>query len=247
LTPKTPDLFHRNGKEAEQRKGLPMNRTHFTSRRLCLSRLLGLGALTGLVANSGGCTFLSQVVMTMQDRRTDAKFNGLAGKKVAVVCLDAHTLREPGGDADALARAIYKELAANVKDIKLISEAKVADWVDNQRDDVVDFRDVAKGVKADMVIGVDLKSLGIYEPGGTTLRGRATVEAKVYDMSKPQEPVHIIEESQVTFPEHGQIHVTENAVNFRKVFIQQIAHRLAKEFYAFDKTLDFNSDAKFIE
>ena len=224
-----------------------MSQTLFTSRRLCLSRLLGLGALTGLVANSGGCTFLSQVVMTMQDRRVDAKFNGLEGKKVAIVCLDTHSLREPGGDAEALARALGKELAANVKDMKLISEGKVADWMDNQRDDVVDFRDVAKGVKADMVVGIDLKPISIYEPGGTTLRGRATVEAKVYDMSKPHEPVHTIEETQITFPEHGQIHVTESAVNFRKLFVQQIAHRLAKDFYAFDKTLDFNSDAKFID
>ncbi len=224
-----------------------MSRTLFSSRRLCLSRLLGLGALTGLVANSGGCTFLSQLVMTMQDRRIDAKFNGLEGKKVAVVCLDAHTLRQPGGEADAMARALAKELAANVKDIKLISESKVADWMDNQRDDVVDFRDVAKGVKADMVVGIDLKAFRIHEPGGTTLRGRATVEAKVYDLSKPHDPVHTIEETQITFPEHGQVHVTESAVNFRKVFIQQIAHSLAKEFYAFDKTLDFNSDAKFID
>ena len=224
-----------------------MSRTNFSSRRVCLSRLLGLGAMTGLAAGSGGCTFLSQLVMTLEDRRIEAKFNGLERKTVAVVCLEATMLREPGGDAAALARALGKELAANVKDMKLIKEGKVANWMDNQRDDVVDFRDVAKGLKADMIVGVDLRALSIDESGGTTMRGRATVEAKVYDMSRPHEPVHTIEETQITFPEHGQVHVTESAVNFRKVFIEQIAHRLAKEFYAFDKTLDFNSDAKFIE
>ena len=223
-----------------------MSRTLLSSRRDCL-RLLGLGAMTGLAAGSGGCTLLSQVVMTLQDRRVEANFNGLEGKKVAVVCLAPNTLHEPGGDSEALARSLGKELAANVKEMKLISERNVADWMDNQRDDVVDFRDVAKGVKADMIVGVDLKSISIYEPGGTTLRGRTTVEAKVYDMSKPHEPVHTIEETQISFPEHGQIHVTESAVNFRKVFIQQIAHRLAKDFYAYDKTLDFNSDAKYID
>jgi hypothetical protein len=211
-----------------------------------LSRMLGLGALTGVVAKSGGCTFLSQLVLTLEDRRVEANFKGLEGKKVAVVCLDAHTLRQPGGDADALARALSKELAANVKDIKLVSEGKIADWMDNQRDDVVDFRDVGKGVKADMVIGVDLKSCGIYEPGGTTLRGRANVEGKVYDMSKPHEPAYVIEEEQFTFPEHHEVHVTESAENFRKLFIQQMAHRLAKEFYSYDKMLDFNPDPKFI-
>ena len=78
------------------------------------------------------------------------------------------------------------------------------------------------------------------------MRGRANVEAKVYDMSKPHEPVHTIEETQITFPEHSELHVTENAVNFRKVFIHQIAHRLAKDFYAYDKMEDFNSDPKTI-
>lgn len=222
-----------------------MSRT-LLSRRVCLSRMLGLGALTGIVANSGGCTFLSQLVLTLEDRKINANFKGLEGKTVAVVCLDAHTLRQPGGEADALARALGKELAANVPNIKLISEAKVADWMDNQRDDVVDFRDVGKGVKADMVVGIDLKSFRIYEPGGTTLRGRSTVEVKVYDLSKPHEPVHTIEEEQITFPEHVEVHVTESADNFRKLFIQQMAHRLAKEFYAYDKMLDFNSDPKFI-
>lgn len=217
-----------------------------TSRRKCLTQMLGLGALTGLVANSGGCTFLSQVVMTMQDRRIDAKFNGLEGKLVAVVCLEATQLRQPGGDAEALARALGKELRDNVKDMKLISEGKVAEWMDNQSDDVVDFRDVAKGVKAEMVVGVDLRGISIDEKGGTSMIGRATVEAKVYDMAKSQEPVHIIEETSVTFPEHGQIHITEDALNFRKIFIQQVAHRLAKDFYAYDKTLDFNNDAKYI-
>lgn len=213
---------------------------------LNFSRPFCLAVALVLLAHSTGCTFLSQVVMTMQDRRTEAKFSGLEGKKVAVVCLDAHTLRTPGGEAEAMARALGKELAANVKDLQLISEAKVADWMDNQRDDVVDFRDVAKGVKADMVVGIDLKSFRIHEPGGTLLKGRTTVEAKVYDMAKPHEPVYVIEETQIAFPEHGQVHVTESESNFRILFIQQIAHQLAKHFYAYDKTLDFNSDAKFI-
>lgn len=217
-----------------------------TSRRKCLAQMLGLGALGGLVAHSSGCTFLSQVVMTLQDRRIEAKFNGLEGKKVAVVCLEATRLREPGGYAEALARALGKELAENVKDMKLISEGKVAEWIDNYPDDVVDFREVAKGLKAEMVVGVDLQSISIDEKGGTSMIGRATVEAKVYDMAKSQEPVHTIEETAVTFPEHGQIHITEDAVNFRKIFIQQVAHRLAKDFYAYDKTLDFNNDAKYI-
>lgn len=215
------------------------------SRTPSLARTLALAALPLLLATSTGCTFLSQVVMTLQDRRMPADFAGLEGKKVAVVCLEPQLLRTPGGDAEALARAVGKELAANVKDVQIISEAKIADWMD-QKDDVIDFRDVAKGVKADMVVGIDLKSFSIHEPGGTLLKGRTTVEAKVYDMSKPQIPVYTIEETQIAFPESGARHVTENEANFRVLFVQQIAHKLAKKFYAYDKTLDFNSDAKFI-
>ena len=215
------------------------------SRTLSLTRIVALAAVALILTGSTGCTFLSQVIMTLEDRRVPADFAGLEGKKVAVVCLDAHTLRSTGGEADALARAVGKELAANVKDVQIISEAKIADWMD-QKDEVIDFRDVAKGVKADMVIGIDLKSFSIHEPGGTLLKGRTTVEAKVYDMTKPQAPVYTIEETPIAFPESGARHVTENEASFRLLFIQQIAHRLAKNFYAYDKTVDFNSDAKFI-
>lgn len=217
-----------------------MSRTH------SIARAVVLMGFPLFLATSAGCTLLSQVVMTLQDRRVPAKFEGLEGKKVAVVCLDAHTLRVPGGEAEALARALGRELVANVKDMQLVSESKIADWMDNQNDDVVDFRDVAKGVKADMVVGIDLKSFSIHEPGGTLLKGRTTVEAKVYDMARPHEAAYVIQETQIAFPEHGLRHVTENEANFRILFIQQIGHRLAKDFYAYDKMEDFNSDAKFI-
>ena len=86
------------------------------------------------------------------------------------------------------ARNVQQDLGAQNVQIEIVaygpglsmlrSESKVADWMDNQRDDVVDFRDVAKGVKADIIIGIDLKAFNIHEPGGTLLKGRTTIEAK---------------------------------------------------------------------
>ena len=81
-------------------------------RTLAFARQVALVAIPLLLVTSSGCTFLSQVVMTLQDRRIPPLFDGLAGKKVAIVCLDAHNLRVPNGDAEALATRLHGEVEA---------------------------------------------------------------------------------------------------------------------------------------
>ena len=59
------------------------------------------------------------------------------------------------------------------------ADAEVADWLDSHGDDLTDYRDVGRGVKADMVVGIDLLSFNLHE-GQTLLKGRAKVGVKVY-------------------------------------------------------------------
>lgn len=210
-----------------------------------LSRRALLAVVPLLVVGNSGCTFLSQVVLTMQDRNVPAKFKGLEGKKVAVVCLDADSLGAPNGEAEMLAQAVSKTLAFKVKDIQMISQSKVSDWIDNQPQGVVDYREIGRGVKAEMVVAIDMKGFSIHE-GATLLKGRTNLAVKVFDLSKPDEPVYESPETPMAFPENGARHVTENEANFRTLFIHTIAQRVCRDFYAYDKMDDFNSDAKFI-
>ena len=211
-----------------------------------LLNLYGIPLVLACLTAASGCGLMAQVMRTMQGSEEPAKFDGLKGKRVAVVCFDANTLKGPGSEAEAIAKAVSTTLGFKVKDIKLVRQAEIADWIDNQTEDVIDFREVGQGVKADFVIGIDLRSYSIHE-GATLLKGRSTCDVKVYDMSKSGGTLaHSNLDLQVNYPESGARHVTENEANFRTLFTQTVASKIARDFFPYDRMDDYGKDAKFI-
>jgi hypothetical protein len=173
-----------------------------------------------------------------------AEFEGLKGKRVAVICLDANSLSGPGGEADSVSKAVAMLLSKNVPDIHVVRQNEVADWLDSHGDDLTDYRDVGRGVKADMVVGIDLLAFNLHE-GQTLLKGRAKVGVKVYDMKKKSgELVYESAPKEIAWPENGARHVTENEANFRTVFIGMLAERIARDFYAVELATNFGTDAR---
>jgi hypothetical protein len=102
---------------------------------------------------------------------------------------------------------------------------------------------VGRGVKADMVVGIDLLAFSLHE-GQTLLKGRAKVGVKVYDMTKGGELVYESAPKEIAWPETGARHVTENEANFRTVFIHTLAERIARDFYEVELGHDFGTDAR---
>jgi hypothetical protein len=196
------------------------------------------------LVTSTGCGLAAQMAYWVYGNNIPAKFDGLKEKRVAVVCLDANSLKGPGSEADAIAKAVSTTLGYNVSDIQLVRQNEIADWIDNQEQEVTDYRDIGRGVKADMVVGIDLESFSIHE-GQTLLKGRARVRTKVYDMTRGGEVAYESATSEITWPETGARHVTENEANFRTVFIHTLAHKVARDFYAYDKVEDYGMDAAF--
>jgi hypothetical protein len=192
-----------------------------------------------------GCSAISTVGYWLYGNTNPAKFDGLEGKRVAVVCLDADSLKGPGGEADRVARAVATTLGYNVADIKLVRPNEIADWLDNNNQDIIDYKDIGRGVKAEMVVGIDLESFTIHE-GQTLLKGRASVATRVYDMQRGGEVVYESPSHEIAWPENGARHVTENEANFRTTFIHTLSHRIARDFYAYDKVEDFGADAAFL-
>lgn len=174
-----------------------------------------------------------------------AEFDGLKNKRTAVVCLDANSLSGPGGEAETVAKAVAITLGRNVPDIKMVRQNEVADWLDSHGDDLTDYRDVGRGVKADMVVGIDLLAFNLHE-GQTLLKGRAKVGVKVYDMKKGGELVYEAAPKEIAWPENGARHVTENEANFRTIFIGVLAERIARDFYPIELGNNFGSDARFL-
>jgi hypothetical protein len=199
-----------------------------------------------IAALAGGCRPLVQAIGAFEGHEVvPARFNGLEGKRVAVVCIDVNSLYGPGDEADLLARGVSTQLSQNVKNIKMVKQSEIHDWIDQQDQALVDFRNVGRGVKADMVIGVDLNSISTRDVG-TLLKGRGNISVKVFDMSRPEEPVYEKPPTVIEFPEHGARHVTESEANFRMMFLRILAEKIAKDFYSYDRTLDFGRDATYI-
>jgi hypothetical protein len=161
---------------------------------------------------------------------------------VAVVCLDANSLGGPGGEADALAKVVTITLANYVKDIDVVRQQEIANWMDSQSQDLTDYRDIGRGVKADMVVGIDLISFSLHE-GQTLLKGRARVRVKVYDMTKGGEVVYESPAKEISWPENGARHVTENESNFRTIFLHTLAQKVSRDFYDYEMLEDFGMDA----
>jgi hypothetical protein len=209
------------------------------SRRLAFLAVAALG-----LAVLPGCGPIATIAWLIHGpEMVPAQFEGLQGKRVAVVCLDGNSLSGPGGEADAVAKAVAMTLGKHVPDVKIVRQNEVADWLDTHGDDVTDYRDVGRGVKADMVVGIDLLAFNLHE-GQTLLKGRAKVGVKVYDMTKGGELVYESAPKEISWPENGARHVTENEANFRTVFIYTLAERIARDFYEVELGTDFGSDAR---
>jgi hypothetical protein len=212
---------------------------HFRARR---AALLGLAIVAAALLP--GCGPIATIAWLIHGpEMVPAQFDGLKGKRVAVVCLDGNSLSGPGGEADAVAKAVAMTLGKHVPDIKVVRQSEVADWLDTHGDEVTDYRDVGRGVKADMVVGIDLLAFNLHE-GQTLLKGRAKVGVKVYDMTKSGELVYQAAPREIAWPENGARHVTENEANFRTNFIYTLAERIARDFYEVELGMDFGSDAR---
>jgi len=204
------------------------------------SWLLLVIAVAGLVAP--GCGVLANVAYWVKGNALPPKFPGLKDKRVAVVCLDSHSLGGPGGEADAIARMVNIALAQNVPKITMVRQSEIADWIDNQSQEVTEYTDIGRGVKADMVVGIDLISFNIHE-GQTLLRGKANVRVRVYDMSKGGDVVHDEPAREIAWPENGARHVTENEANFKTYYIHMLANKIAHDFYAYEASEEVSLDA----
>ena len=192
-----------------------------------------------------GCGALATVAYFFRGHKNPAKFEGLKEKRVAVVCLDADSLKGPGGEADRIARTVATLIGYNVDDVTVVRQSEVADWFDNHDQDVSDYVEIGRGVKADMVVGIDLESFTIHE-GQTLLKGRASVATRVYDITRGGEVVYESPSREIAWPENGARHVTENEANFRTVFIHTLSQRIARDFFAYDKVDDYGGDAAFL-
>jgi hypothetical protein len=177
----------------------------------------------------------------LRGNNVDADYDGLKGKKVAVVCrpLVGLTYRD-SGVAKQIGQQVCVLLKKNVSKIQIVDPEKIAEWVDEHSWE--EYLDVGKALKADFVVGVDLEHFSIYE-GQTVYQGKSKVAIKVYDCktgklafekSMPKlvyPPNHVISTSDVEESE------------FRQEYVGILAEHVARYFYPHDANADLGMDS----
>jgi hypothetical protein len=221
-----------------------MNRWPLSTVRLVI--VLVAASITISQTGCGVVGLMAQVSYWIYGDKIAPQTHCLEKKRVAVVCLDPGSLKGPGNEAAALAKAISNALAYNVEGIDVVRQQEINDWIDTHDDDLTDFRDVGRGVKAEMVVGVDLESFTLHE-GQTLLKGRANVAVKVFDMTQNGKVVYETPSREIAFPKNGARHVTESEANFRTIFLHTLAQKVARDFYAYDRLEDYGGDSALLE
>jgi hypothetical protein len=213
-------------------------------RRTALSyRLLVFVGLMIILVGLGGCTQgLFTLAYFIKGLDEDAECNALCGKRVVVVCRPIAALKYANARVDQeLAEGISDLLKANVKKIKMVDHAKVAEWMDEHPWE--EYAEVGKAMDADIVVGVDLEQFDLLQ-GQTLYQGRASTEIKVYDC-KTGAVIFKKNPPQTAYPPNALIQTSEMREDqFRRVFIRVLSDRIGRYFYSHDAYADVGLDSR---
>jgi len=203
--------------------------------------------LLAVLAPSAGCrSALATAVWLIRGPNLPAEFKELKGKRVCMVCrpLVELTYRDSSVAKD-LAREMNKLLAANVRDIEMIDQRKVDEWIDENVWE--EYNQVGRALKADYVVGVDLERFSIFQ-GQTVYQGKANVALKVFDCnSQSREPVFERRLPQVVYPPNSPRSTgDQQESDFRREYVRVLADQLARHFYPHDPYADVALDAAYL-
>ncbi len=198
---------------------------------------------TILVGANGCANFTANILEQLGYNKAPAKYAGLKGKKVAIVCGN-----EKGLSNDAVSvlmtQHMTMHLKQNVKDIKIVGQNTIDNWLDSRGWAETDFQTIGKGVGAERVVCVTVENLKLKQ-GATLYKGRADVSITVYDIEKDGEVVFRQNLDGMTYPvmtETPAIDTTE--AKFRSMYVGIVAKHLAPLFYDHDPKELYGLDAK---
>ncbi len=207
--------------------------------------LLGIGVL----ANSLGCVgTMANLIHVAKGNMVPARCEALEESRVAVVCVSNSEAFGPTSASVALAKQVQQLLQANVKKIELVEAQVVADWIDENGWDYLDYVALGKGVEAEKLVAIDLDGFSLHE-GRTLFKGRADVSITVYDLTEEARgrEVYATIPPQIQYPINSGYHTTDlSEAAFRRKFLTIVASQIARHFYAYDAKEDYARDVSLV-
>jgi hypothetical protein len=219
-----------------------MERSH--ARHSICRRALTLVLLCNCLLPLGGChSLLATGVYLWQGGNTaPAECDALRNERVVVVCRPPSSQEyRYAGASRSLGERVSQLLAQNVKGIDVVNPRDVDNWADES--DWGDFRELAKAVRADKVVHIELDDFELFK-GKTLYQGHAVVTVSVHNMREKGKLEWERDLGEVLFPVNSGIPAQDKPVQvFEREFVGIVAERVAEKFYAHDPNASFAIDA----
>lgn len=190
-----------------------------------------------------GCTgMMTQLMYVIKGHTMPADFDGLEGKKIAVVCVSDASAYGPDPLTYSVSNALSIKLARGLKESSVVPVTKVEEWIDTHGWDERDFVALGEGIGVDAVVAVDIASYTIHE-GSTMFKGRADITATVYNIQKEGQIDHHYGPKIFEFPKTGRPAIQTTDRQFEAMYLGQLVIHLANQFCEHDHLDSFASDA----
>lgn len=202
-----------------------------------------ISTLAFLLMISTGCVgALAQLMYVIKGHEVPAAFNGLVGKRVAVVCVSDASAYGPDTMTYTVAQAVSIKLSQGVEEIEVIAPGKIEAWIDTNGWNESEFVELGKGVNADVVLAIEVASYSIHE-GSTMYKGRADVTATVYDIEKDGQVPFVYGPKHFAFPQNGRPAIQTSEREFEAFYLAQLTINIANQFAPHDQLDSFANDA----
>ncbi len=189
-----------------------------------------------------GCVGLpAQLMYVIYGNKIDAEFAGLAGKKVAIVCVSDASAYGPNTLTSTVEKKIIARLSQNIPKIQIIPQSTVDNWKDQYGWDESDFAQVGRGVGADTVLAVEISSYSLHD-GATMYKGQVAATTTVFDI-KNQNVVFQKGPEEYQFPKSGRPAIQLNEREFESIYLEKLSEHLSRRFYDFEKVDSIAEDA----
>lgn len=191
-----------------------------------------------VVFNFGCIGVTSHFMYWIKGNRVDPEFDGLEGKRVAVVVVSNATPYGPDVATKLLTQKIRMRLSNEVKKIDLVSRGDLENWIDNHDWDQLDYLEIGKGVNADVVLAVELDGYMIQNRS-SMFRGNTNFSIQVYDLNKESgsiaTPVYGKGPIEYAYPRDNPVPSMSLSQNvFEKQFISELGEQISNYFCGYE-------------
>lgn len=212
------------------------------SSRVLIHGLIVSYLLITIVCSTGCIGAMSQLLYVIKGHQVPAAFDGMEGKRVAVVCVSDASAYGPDTLTYTVNKAVSMKLATSVKDISVVNPNDIEQWVDAHGWDETNFVEIGKAVDADLVLAIEIGSYSIHE-GATMYKGRSDITATVFDLVNGGQVAYVHGPHHFSFPENGRPAIQTSDRQFEAVYLAKLTQHISRQFHEHDHLETIAEDA----